>query len=334
MQPLLHTVCTHLAARPLAALRRLLPVLLLLVLLAPGTRAQAQEELRLILDWFPNADHVPLYVAQEAGFFAEEGLEVELVPPADPNDPLKLVAAGRAPFAINYQPNVIIARSRGLPVKAVGTLVENPLSSLAFLERSGIETPADLEGKRIGYSVQNLELALLRAVAASAGLTPDDYETVNVNFNLTASLLTGQVDAVIGAYWNYELAELELEGVAGDYFDITEHGVPHYRELVVISNDSYLAENEGVAARLVRAVQAAIDFSRENPERALAHYFEANPDVRKELDRRAFELVIGEFAHSQGLDAATWADFGEFLLHQGVIEEVPPGEDLVLNPQG
>ena len=201
----------------------LVPLVLIFLLLLPqaGT-AQSNtaqtEKFRLILDWFPNADHVPLYVARDGGYFAREGLEIVLTPPADPNDPLKLVAAGSAPFAINYQPNITIARSRGLPVRSIGVLVEHPLSSLAFLKRSGIRTPADLKGKRIGYSVQDLELALLKALAASHGLKPGDYTTVNVNFNLTSSLLSGQVDAVMGAFWNYELAELELEKVPGDYF--------------------------------------------------------------------------------------------------------------------
>ncbi len=143
----------------------------LLLILALPLQAEARDKFRLILDWFPNADHVPLYVARDGGFFEGKGLEIELLPPADPNDPLKLVAVGRAAFGINYQPNVIIARAEGLPVKSVGILVEHPLSSLAFLKSSGIRTPADLKGKRIGYSVQQLELALLKAIAGTAGLT-------------------------------------------------------------------------------------------------------------------------------------------------------------------
>ena len=87
---------------------------------AEKTAAKA-EQYDLLLDWFPNADHVPLYVAVHGGFFRAEGLEIRLIPPADPNDPLKLVAAGRIPFAINYQPQVTISRSRGLPVRAISS---------------------------------------------------------------------------------------------------------------------------------------------------------------------------------------------------------------------
>ncbi len=291
----------------------------------------AAERHQLILDWFPNADHVPLYVARDGGFWAKQGLDIQLIAPADPNDPLKLVAAGRADFAINYQPNVTIARSQGLPVRSIGVLVEHPLSSLAFLKKSGIRTPADLKGKRIGYSVQDLELALLRGLAAAGGLKPDDYTTVNVNFNLTSSLLSGQVDAVIGAYWNYELAELELEGVPGAYFALADYGVPDYYELVAISNDRFVAEHRDAARRLVLGLQDALDFTRSKPEEALALYLKANPEVRKELDTLAFNRVQGQFAHSQVQSAEKWERFARFAQAQGVIKAVPPSADLFTN---
>jgi len=308
-----------------------LAVLLGALLALPARPAAAAERYKLILDWFPNADHIPLYVARDGGFWAKQGLQVELVAPADPNDPLKLVAAGKAPFAINYQPNVTIARSQGLPVRSIGVLVEHPLSSLAFLKKSSIRTPADLKGKRIGYSVQELDLAELRALTASAGLKPDDYTTVNVNFNLTSSLLSGQVDAVMGAYWNYELSELALENVPAGYFALTDYGVPDFYELVVITNDRFLAEHRDVARRLVLGLQAALDFTRAKPDEALALYLKANPEVRKELDTRAFKLVQDQFAHTQVQSAEKWERFTRFAKAQGVINKDVPAGDLFTN---
>lgn len=308
-----------------------LALALLVGLLLPRAAFAAEQHLKLILDWFPNADHVPLYVARDGGFWAKRGLAVELVPPADPNDPLKLTAAGKAPFAINYEPNVIIARSQGLPVRSIGVLVEHPLTCLAFLKKSGIRTPADLKGKRIGYSVQALDLAEVRALAAAGGLKPSDYTTVNVNFNLTSALLSGQVDAVIGAYWNYELAELALEGVPASYFSLADYGVPDFYELVVISNDAYLAAHRDVARRLVQGLQAALDYTHAHPEKALALYLKANPEVRKELDTRAFHSVIDLFAHSQKQSAQKWERFAKFAKAQGVIDSVPATHDLFTN---
>ncbi len=306
-------------------------VLSFVILCQAACWTAAQERYRLILDWFPNADHVPLYVAQLAGFFEEQGLEIELIPPADPNDPLKLVAAGQAAFGINYQPNVIIARAEGLPVRSIGVLVEHPLSSLAYLKSSGIRKPADLKGKRIGYSVQALELALLKALMAHSGLTPADYTTVNVNFNLTSSLLSGQVDAVMGAFWNYELAELELEGVPGGYFALEEHGIPDYYELIVISSDRFDDANPGVSTRLVTALHRAIKFTRANPDYALELYFQANPEVRRELDRRAFRATLPLFARSQTQSREKWQRFVDFSLKMGIIENPVRTDDLYRN---
>ncbi|MBI4081042.1 MAG: ABC transporter substrate-binding protein [Candidatus Lambdaproteobacteria bacterium] len=286
---------------------------------------------KLILDWFPNADHVPLYVAREAGLFAKHGLEIEIVAPADPNDPLKLVAAGQAAFGINYQPNVIMARAEGLPIRSVGVLVEHPLSSLAFLKKSGIKTPKDLKGKKIGYSVQALELALLKGLAESAGLKESDYTTVNVNFNLTSALLSGQVDAVMGAYWVYELPELELEKQPGDYFALNQHGVPDYYELIVITNDDFLQKRPEAVRQFVAALDEAIAFCRAKPAEALAMYFKANPQVRKELDERAFKLVLPLFATTQQQKEETWAGFVKFAQGKGLIKEQVPTERLYRN---
>ena len=291
----------------------------------------AAEKHRLILDWFPNADHVPLYVARDQGFWKAQGLEIELTAPADPNDPLKLVAAGRASFGINYQPNVLIARAEGLPVRSIGILVKDPLASLAFLKRSGIKTPADLKGKRIGYSVQELELALLRAITEPYGLTPGDYTTINVNFNLTSSLLSGQVDAVMGAFWNYELAELELEHVPGGYFALEQHGVPDYYELIVIANDRFVAGQRDAARRLVLGLQAAVDFARAQPEQALHIYFKANPEVRQELDRRAFSLALPHFAETQVQSAQKWAAFAKFAHERGLVAKPVEASSLYTN---
>jgi putative hydroxymethylpyrimidine transport system substrate-binding protein len=304
-----------------------------LLLLSQSVVAQDSQptKVTLMLDWFPNADHVPLYAAQQKGFFKQHGLEVELLAPADPNDPLKLVAAGKYPFAVNYQPSVTIARSQGLPVKAIGVLVEHPLNTISFLKESGITTPSDLKGKTIGYAVGPLDVVLFETIARNAGLQKEDYELINIGFNITPSLLSGKIDAVIGAYWNYEINELALEGKDAGYFPLEKHGVPDFYELVFISNDTFLNQHPETAKRLMAAMQQAIQFTKDHPNDALAAYFKANPDVRKALDEKAFRATLPVFATTQTQSESKWKTFAEFAMKAGLIEQPVVATELFRN---
>ena len=114
-----------------------------------SVRGAELQQITLLLDWFPNADQVPIYVAKETGIFAKYGLEIELVPPTDPADPIKLVAAGKFSLAVSYQPSVTIARASDLPIKSIGILVDHPLNTISFLKKSEIEVPSDLKGKKL-----------------------------------------------------------------------------------------------------------------------------------------------------------------------------------------
>lgn len=293
-----------------------------LVLAAVPARA---EPLTVLLDWFVNPDHAPLIVAQARGYFAEEGLEVEFVEPADPNDPPKLVAAGRAPVAISYQPQLHLQAAQGLPVARIATLVATPLNSLVVLADSGIESLADLKGRTVGYSVGGVEDALLGAMLNQAGLSLDDVELINVNFALSPALLSGQVDAVIGAYRNFELNQLEIEGAEGLAFFPEEHGVPIFDELVVIANSGKLDDPR--LAGFVRALERGTIWTINHPEAAWELFKAYKPGLDDELNRRAWWDTLPRFAlRPAALDARRYRAFADFLVARGLVEAMPPLE--------
>ncbi len=302
-----------------------LSILLAVVLTCLASAAGAADRLTLLLDWFVNPDHAPLVVALQRGYFAELGLEVELVAPADPNDPPKLVAAGKADLAISYQPQLHLQAAAGLPLVRIGTLIATPLNSLVVLADGPVETLADLKGRKVGFSVGGFEDAVLGRMLEEAGLALDDVELVNVNFSLSPALLSGQVDAVIGAFRNFELNQLEIEGRPGRAFFPEEHGVPAYDELIFIAHRDRLADDR--LPRFLDAVERATLYMLNHPQEAWEEFRGYRPELDDELNRRAWADTLPRFAKRPGaLDPGRYRRFAEFLLERKLIVELLPVE--------
>jgi putative hydroxymethylpyrimidine transport system substrate-binding protein len=295
---------------------------LALALLAAPLSAKA-EKLTVMLDWFINPDHGPLVVALEKGFFAEAGLEVELIEPADPNDPPKLVAAGKAPLAVSYQPQLHIQAAAGLPLTRIGTLVATPLNTLLVLDDSPVRKIADLKGRKVGFSVGGFEDAVLKAMLGPAGLDLKDITLINVNFSLSPSLLSRQVDAVIGAYRNFELNQLAIEGHKGRAFYVEEHGVPPYDELILVANSARL--NDPRLKPFLKALERGVQFLVNHPDEAWRLFAGHKTGLDDELNRRAWRDTLPRFAlRPAALDRGRYEAFADFLLKQDVIDKTPP----------
>ena len=173
----------------------------------------ASDKLSVLLDWFINPDHGPIIIAQENGYFSDLGLQVDIIAPADPSAPPKLIAAGKGDLAIGYQPQLHLQIQEGLPLVRVGTLISTPLNCLLVLADGPIKSPGDLKGRKVGFSVAGVEEALLATILKRYQLDFKDIDLVNVNFSLSPALMSGQVDAVIGAFRNFELNQMEINGV-------------------------------------------------------------------------------------------------------------------------
>src|SRR4051794_2682565 len=281
-----------------------------------------QDKLTVLLDWFVNPDHAPLFVAREKGYFREAGLDVDLVAPADPNDPPKLVAAGKADLAISYQPQLQMQAAEGLPLTRIGTLISTPLNTVVALADGPVKSIKDLKGRKVGYSVGGLEDALLGAMLEKSGLKLSDVSLVNVNFSLSPALLSGQVDAVVGAYRNFELNQMEIEGRPGRAFYPEEEGVPPYDELVVVANREKIADKR--LPRFLEAVERGTLYLINHPDESWKLFVKANPELDDELNRRAWRDTLPRFAHSPAaLDARRYVRFAEFLKQRELIGSVP-----------
>lgn len=300
-----------------------------LALLAAAPAAAA-DKMTVLLDWFINPDHGPIIVALENGYFADEGLEVEIVPPADPSAPPRLVAAGQADLAVSYQPQLHLQIHEGLPLKRVGTLVATPLNCLLVLEDGPIKSPADLKGKKIGFSVAGVEEAVLNAVLGNHGVSTDDIEMINVNFSLSPSLMSGQVDAVIGAFRNFELNQMDIEGVAGRCFYIEEEGVPSYDELIYVANPDTLDADK--VERFLAATEKATQYIVNNPQKSWEIFAATSTELQDELNARAWIDTLPRFAlRPAGFDAGRYARFEQFLLDSGMIPSLNPVDAITID---
>ena len=288
-----------------------------------ATPAAAADKLTVLLDWFVNPDHAPLVIAKEGGFFARAGLDVDLVAPADPSAPPRLVAAGQADVAVTYQPDLMLQVKEGLPLVRFGTLIETPLNCLIVLKDGPVKTLADLKGKKVGFSIASFQDAYLSAILSSVGLTADDVTLVNVNFNLVSALLSGQVDAALDGYRNFELTQLDIEKHPGIAFYPEEHGVPVYDELIYVTSQKM--KDDPRLPRFLAAVEEATIFLTNHPEEAKARFMASNKDLDDELNRRAFDLTLPRFAkRPAALDEGRYQRFAEFLKEKGLLDTVPP----------
>jgi putative hydroxymethylpyrimidine transport system substrate-binding protein len=317
-------------------MRRLLALLLLLVtavLVGCGEKEdvlepQGSKHVELMLDYFPNADHAGIYAAQAGGDFEQAGLDVAIRQPPDPAAPLKQLAAGRVDLAISYEPEVLRARDQGLAVVSVGAIVQKPLTSIISLPEAKIKEPADLRGKTVGTAGIDYQSAYLRTILLEAGVQPDTVKERNVGFSLTPALLTGKVDAVLGAFWNYEGTELRLKGKRPRIIRMDEAGLPTYNELVLVANEDALDRDAEKIRAFIGALSRGTRDLRENPDKAIDGLLEANPDLDPELQRAAVRVTLPLFFPPSGKpfgwqDPAQWDAFAAWMKDNRLLERPP-----------
>lgn len=329
-------------------------LLLLLFLAACGTKDAADEgeksesdskdkelkEVSIMLDWYPNAVHSYLYVAQEKGYFEEEGVEVDIQFPANPTDPLTLAAAGKVTLGLYYQPDVIMARANeNLPVKTVASIVRNPLNHVLVPEDSSVQSPKDLEGKKVGYPGIPLNEAILETMVKHDGGDIKKVDLIDVGFELNSALVTGNTDAVIGAYINHEVPVLKHNGFNTRYFNPVDYGVPAYNEIVLVTSDDTWEKDKEAIQAFWKAAKKGYQFMKENPDEALAlllnNQDEANFPLIEEVEKESLEILLprmeAEGAEFGSQDEDTFKKVTNWLKEFNLIKEVPKPSDVIVN---
>ena len=284
-----------------------------------GGSGATGERVDVVLDFFPNADHAAIYAAP----FSKHGLDVKIRTPSDPSAPLKLLAAGKADLAVSYEPEVLRARDKGLPVVAVAALVRVPLTSIVSLPRAGIAKPADLRGKTVGTAGIDYQSAYLKAMA------PPGYRERNVGFDLVPALVSGKVDAVMGAYWNYEAVQLRQKGRDPRVIRIEQAGVPTYDELVIAARESEVRDHPDRIRKFLAALSEGAASLKQDPARADDALLAANKDLDPQLQRASIKATLPYFLPKPGkpygyMDPGEWGAFTSFMHTNGLLRLSSP----------
>ncbi len=291
--------------------------------------AEPKEKFTVILDWFVNPDHAPLFTARYIGAFDRAGLDVALVPPTDPDLPPRLLAAGKADAALSYQAQLYMLVDQGLPLRRTGTLINKPLNTLTALKRSGITKLTDLKGKKVGYSVAGMEEALIGTMLRHVGLSLSDVTLVNVNFALVTALMSNEVDAVIGTFRTYEDIQLAQSGLQPVVFLPEDYGVPPSDELILLSNTSGLANQ--ALPKFLAALQEGAAYLAQHPDEMLARFLKDNPSLNDKLDIASWKALPGYFAQSPAhLDRARYLTYRDFMLREKLIKQALPLDDYAV----
>jgi putative hydroxymethylpyrimidine transport system substrate-binding protein len=288
----------------------------------------------VMLDWFPNADHAPLYAAIANGDFRAVGLDVQPVTPSESAEPLKLLAAGRVDAAISYEPQLLLARDEGLKLVSIGALVQRPLTSIIALPKQHVTTVADLAGKKVGTAGIPYQAAELRTALQNAGVNPAKTQEVNVGFNLVPAMLSGKVAATLGGFWNYEAVQLQLLHKHPTVIPINEAGVPTYDELVVVVRQEEAHHTGQDLRAFMQALTRGEHAVRANPAAAAKLIMAANPSLEERLQLESIKRTLpatqpAESGRPYGYqNPAQWAAFGQWMYTRGLLKSNPNAAGL------
>ncbi|MCA9876685.1 MAG: ABC transporter substrate-binding protein [Thermomicrobiales bacterium] len=313
---------------PLSRRRALASALLALAAARPWPspiRAQdaSLDTFTVPLDWYPNANHAGLFLAQERGYYADEGLNPEFYTPSDPTTVLQTVGAGRDAFGISYQTDLLLARAAGVPVASILALTQRPLQGIMVLAESGIARPADLAGKTVGYPGIPSQEAFLATMLASDGASLDDVELVNIGFDLVPGLVSGRVDASLGAFWTHEPILAAQEGFATDMLKVDDWGVPPYYELILVANEADLTDRQERIAGFLRATRRGYLDAIADPAAALAALQAASPEIDVAVETEGLQLLIPVWTDADGQfgtqTARQWHDYAAWMRENALI---------------
>ena len=289
------------------------------------TSSGATQSMTVMLDWFPNADHVGIYQALADGDFEKAGLDVHVRVPSDPALPLKLLEAGKTDVAISYEPEVMLARDKGEALVSVAAIVQEPLTSIVSIGSKHIRTAAQLRGKQVGDAGIPYQHAYLTKIVSREHVPANSVKEINVGSNLVPAMLSGRVDATLGAYWNYEAIQLQRMHKHPNVIRMDQVGVPTYDELVVVARKSTVVNHPDELRRFVQALGRGYEAVRRDPQAAVNNLAKANPGLDPGFQLASVKATLPDYFPASSnqpwgwQNSRQWTTYGQWMLSHHLI---------------
>ena len=280
------------------------------------------HRLKVGLEWFLNPDHVPFLVAEELGYFAEAGLEVELVEPQEHLDAIEAIQSGELDVAITEPLHLVEDRAEGHPVVGFARFLHTN-GGVMYLEGGGIERPRDMVGCRMQYpgAPGPGGPAIVGTMIEADGGTydPDGFERVNNGFYHTDALLEGKADVATLVFYNFEILEAKSKGLPARFFALKDWGVPDFCQLILITSEEIYREREGQLRGLLKGLNRGLDVLHQDPERARAIYFERVSSEDKGLMSAIFDATVPCFTFDMSMSSEYYEELSAWLVERGLI---------------
>jgi putative hydroxymethylpyrimidine transport system substrate-binding protein len=294
-----------------------------------GAEPGAPQGATLVLDFTPNAVHSGIYAALAHDWYRRAGVGLEVRQPGASSDAPKLLAAGRADFAILDIHDLGIARERGIDIVGVMPIVQRPLASVIARGDRGIRGPRDLEGRTVGVTGLPSDDAVVDSEVEADGGDPSAVKRVTIGFNAVASLAAGKIDAATG-FWNAEAVALRREGTPIRVFKVDEFGAPRYPELVLCTSRTTLHEDPGLVRAVVRATTRGYRFAVQQPDEALNDLLEAVPSLDRAEQAAQLRVLLPAMAPAP-FDFPALRSWERWDRKHGVLEEQLPVHRTFVN---
>ncbi|HWP97867.1 MAG TPA: ABC transporter substrate-binding protein [Syntrophomonadaceae bacterium] len=309
-------------------------VVLILALLSMGLAGCSKEKsqkntaplqkVTVILDWFPNTNHSGLYVAKDQGYYAQEGLDVDIIQPSEGGNP-QLIAAGKGDFAVSYQEEVTIARSQDIPVVALAAVIQHNTSGFASPVSKNIKTPKDFEGKTYGGWGSPAETAILKSIMAKYGANFNKIKIVNIgDADFFASMEKGIDFSWI--FYGWTGIEAKTKGMNLNFIKLAdENKVFDYYTPVIISSEAKIAQNPELVTRFIKATARGYNYAISNPDQTAAILIKNVPELNKDLVAASQSYLSREYqaeAPRWGeMKTDVWKNYADFMFANKLIDK-------------